>query len=162
MVARCPGSCESLSYLATPAGATVRCPIRTGWHDVTMDGGDTGSDRRIVLARIYESAPEGYRVLVDRLWPRGVSREEAALDEWLKDVAPSTDLRKWYGHRVGRFAEFERRYLEELGHPTAQAAADHVLEIAASRPVVLLTAARDVEHSGAGVLLGFLSTRRQQ
>ena len=70
----------------------------------------------IRLKRAYEPAApaDGYRVLIDRLWPRGVSREQARLDGWEKELAPSTDLRQWFGHEPGRFEEFRRRYVEEL------------------------------------------------
>ena len=78
---------------------------------------------RVVIKRIYEpaSADDGFRVLVDRLWPRGVSHERAALDLWLKDVAPSAELRTWFDHRDERFAEFTRRYLVELDTNPAMA-----------------------------------------
>jgi uncharacterized protein YeaO (DUF488 family) len=71
----------------------------------------------VVLKRAYEPAEEsdGYRVLVDRLWPRGVSRDRARLDEWARDLAPSTELRSWFGHDPARFPEFRRRYRRELG-----------------------------------------------
>ena len=111
------------------------------------------------LRRIYDDVDGAtrYRVLVDRLWPRGVKKSDAGLDEWLKDVAPSTELRRWYGHDPERFAEFTRRYLAELRRPPASCAVDHLLELAATQPVVLLTATGDVEHSGARVLLDHLS-----
>ena len=109
------------------------------------------------IQRIYDQHDQpGYRVLVDRLWPRGVSKQAAALDEWCKDIAPSTELRRWYGHDPVRFAEFRRRYRAELRHPLAR---DHVLRlcaVAAREPVVLLTATADVEHSGAHVLREYL------
>jgi uncharacterized protein YeaO (DUF488 family) len=113
------------------------------------------------LRRIYDDVggTAGYRVLVDRLWPRGVKKSDAGLDEWLKDVAPSTELRRWYGHDPGRFAEFTRRYLTELRRPPASGAVDHLLELASTQPVVLLTATGDVEHSGARVLRDHLSQR---
>lgn len=108
----------------------------------------------VEIRRIYDEQPDGsrYRVLVDRLWPRGVRKDEAALDEWAKDVAPSADLRRWYGHEPSRFDEFSRRYLAELAMPPASAAVAHLLAVARQRPVVLVTATRDVEHSGARVL----------
>ena len=111
------------------------------------------------VRRIYDDrgGPTGYRVLVDRLWPRGVKKSDAGLDEWLKDVAPSTELRRWYGHDPERFAEFTRRYLAELRRPPASDAVDHLLELASTQPVVLLTATGDVEHSGARVLRDHLS-----
>ncbi|HET9769916.1 MAG TPA: DUF488 family protein [Acidimicrobiia bacterium] len=106
------------------------------------------------LRRIYhdDAGTAGYRVLVDRLWPRGIKKADAGLDEWLKDAAPSTELRRWYGHDPERFAGFSRRYREELRRPPAAAAVDHLLGLASDRVVILLTATADVEHSGAFVL----------
>lgn len=113
--------------------------------------------------RIYEDpAPEGRRILVDRLWPRGVSKDEARLDEWLKEAAPSTDLRRWYGHEVDRFEEFVRRYRAELGRPPGADASAHLLELAAAEPVILLTATKDVAHSGARVLCDHLISLQGQ
>jgi uncharacterized protein YeaO (DUF488 family) len=104
------------------------------------------------LKRIYESptSSDGYRVLVDRLWPRGVSKTRAALDLWLKDVAPSPELRTWFGHDPNRFAEFAHRYQAELKHNPAvvtlrQALAEH-------RDVTLLYAAHDPAINHAVVL----------
>jgi uncharacterized protein YeaO (DUF488 family) len=106
----------------------------------------------VQLRRVYDAGDTGYRVLVDRLWPRGIAKADVALDEWLKDVAPSSDLRRWYGHRVERFDEFARRYEAELRQPPASAAVDRLAALARDQPVTLLTATRDVEHSGARVL----------
>jgi uncharacterized protein YeaO (DUF488 family) len=113
------------------------------------------------VRRIYDArrVRGGHHVLVDRLWPRGLKKDEAPIDEWLKDVAPSTDLRKWYGHDPERFAEFRRRYLRELETAPAADAAAHLLNLARKRPVVLLTATRDVEHSAAEVLLEHLRSQ---
>ena len=111
------------------------------------------------IHRIYEGpGPRGYRVLVDRLWPRGVSKAEARLDEWLKDVTPSTELRRWYGHEVNRFEEFARRYRAELGRPPALEAVGHLAGLSELGPVILVTATKDVEHSGAQVLLDHLTS----
>ena len=87
------------------------------------------------------------------------AKAEAALDEWLSDAAPSSDLRRWYGHRVERFDEFVRRYRAELRHPPASAAVDRLVELACKQPVTLLTATRDAEHSGARVLQQVLVRR---
>jgi len=109
----------------------------------------------IELRRVYDGSDRGdagYRVLVDRLWPRGITKADAALDEWLKDAAPSTDLRRWYGHDVERFEEFARRYRAELRRPPASMAVDHLVELARTDTITLLTATRDVDHSGARVL----------
>jgi uncharacterized protein YeaO (DUF488 family) len=106
------------------------------------------------VARVYDepAADDGARVLVDRLWPRGLTREKAALDEWCKQVAPSTSLRKWYGHDPDLFAEFRRRYRAELDEGERAAALAHLLRLAAERPLILLTASRDVAISEAAVL----------
>lgn len=115
--------------------------------------------RGFTLSRIYDDAPDGVRVLVDRLWPRGVTKEKAALDEWLKDVAPSAELRKWFGHEVERFDEFVRRYRAELDEAPGSEAVDHLLDLARERRVILLTATKDTAHSGAQVLLEVLASR---
>jgi uncharacterized protein YeaO (DUF488 family) len=113
------------------------------------------------VRRIYrdDRGDAGYRVLVDRLWPRGIKKADAALDEWLKDAAPSTELRRWYGHDPERFAEFSRRYRVELRRPPASEAVDHLLGVAATRTVMLVTATGDVERSGARVLRDHLAAR---
>jgi uncharacterized protein YeaO (DUF488 family) len=105
--------------------------------------------------RVYEEpAPsDGRRVLVDRLWPRGLSKNRARLDEWLKAVAPSDELRRWYGHEPGKFAEFTRRYHAELTEPERAEALRHLRGEARSGQVTLLTATRDLEHSEAEVLV---------
>ncbi|MFE7314023.1 DUF488 domain-containing protein [Streptomyces sp. NPDC057555] len=105
--------------------------------------------------RVYEHAgpSDGRRVLVDRLWPRGLSKEKAHLDEWLKAVAPSTELRRWYGHQPDKFAEFKRRYESELTEPERAEALSHLRDEAQSEPVTLLTATKDLEHSEAEVLV---------
>jgi uncharacterized protein YeaO (DUF488 family) len=117
-------------------------------------------NRDITYRRIYEetSPKDGKRVLVDRVWPRGMRKEDAHLDEWLRDVAPSTELRRWYSHEPGRFAEFRRRYLAELREPRRQQAVDHLRDIAGQDKVTLLTATRDVEHSQAAVLAEWLTS----
>jgi uncharacterized protein YeaO (DUF488 family) len=108
------------------------------------------------VARIYHDHSSGYRVLVDRLWPRGLKKEDAGLDEWLKDIAPSTDLRKWYGHEPERFAEFARRYHAELRHSPASEAVAHLRDVADKRTVILLTATKEVDISAAAVLHDYL------
>jgi uncharacterized protein YeaO (DUF488 family) len=114
------------------------------------------------LIRVYDAhdrGDAGYRVLVDRLWPRGVARADAALDEWAKDAAPSAELRRWYGHDVQRFEEFARRYRAELARPPALVAVDRLLALADTETLTLVTATRDVEHSGARVLRDHLLSR---
>jgi uncharacterized protein YeaO (DUF488 family) len=114
------------------------------------------------LAGLYAAdhpSDSGYRVLVDRLWPRGVTRADAALDEWLKDAAPSAELRRWYGHDARLFDEFSRRYRVELGRSPASLAVDHLIALAGTETITLLTATRDLEHSGARVLRDHLLDR---
>jgi uncharacterized protein YeaO (DUF488 family) len=114
---------------------------------------------KVQIARVYDPRQQsaGYRVLVDRLWPRGVSKEDAPFDHWLKDVAPSTELRQWYGHDVERFTEFNRRYRKELSSGTAKEALDALRERVPTQGVTLVTATKDVEHSGAAVLARVLA-----
>ncbi|MGO4758174.1 DUF488 domain-containing protein, partial [Streptomyces sp. 2MCAF27] len=111
---------------------------------------------------VYEetSPADGKRVLVDRVWPRGMRKEEAHLDEWLREVAPSSDLRKWYAHEPSRFTEFRRRYLAELRDAGHRQAAQHLRDIAAHDTLTLLTATRDVDHSQAAVLAEWLAKKQ--
>ncbi|MEU8224166.1 DUF488 family protein [Kribbella sp. NPDC048915] len=113
----------------------------------------------IRVRRSYDdpSADDGVRVLVDRVWPRGLRKDAAAIDEWNRDVAPSTELRKWYGHAPERYAEFEARYREELNEAIAQAALNHLRALAERDNLTLLTATKDVEHSQAAVLAKLLN-----
>lgn len=115
-------------------------------------------ETHIACRRIYDqpARSDGVRVLVDRVWPRGVRKEEARLDEWLREVAPSTELRRWYGHTPERFAEFRRRYLAELQDPRRQEPVQHLRSLARTQNLTLLTATRDVEHSQAAVLAEWL------
>jgi uncharacterized protein YeaO (DUF488 family) len=112
--------------------------------------------------RIYDDPRpgEGRRVLVDRVWPRGIRRDAGRFDEWLPGIAPSTELRRWYGHDPGRFAEFRKRYLAELAEPARAAARRRLRDLARGGNVVLVTATRDVEHSQAAVLAGWLNAGR--
>jgi uncharacterized protein YeaO (DUF488 family) len=115
----------------------------------------------VEVHRVYDGhQARGYRVLVDRLWPRGVSKEKAALDEWAKDVAPSDGLRRWYGHEPDKFTEFARRYRAELTASPGKEAVARLRATSKKKPVLLLTATRDVEHSGAAVLLDALAGRK--
>jgi uncharacterized protein YeaO (DUF488 family) len=111
----------------------------------------------IKLKRVYEDweKDDGYRVLVDRLWPRGVSKEKAHLDLWLKEIAPSTELRKWFGHDAQKWGEFEKKYKKELG--ANQELVDQLKQLEEEHAVVtLLYGARDTEHNEAVVLLDLL------
>lgn len=110
---------------------------------------------QVAVVRVYDdpgrAGPE-HRVLVDRLWPRGLTKEAVDLDEWLKDVAPSTQLRRWYGHVPERFEEFTCRYRAELGRDPAASAIQALRQRAGGARLVLLTATRDLARSGAAVL----------
>ena len=116
----------------------------------------------VQIRRIYEDpTPEdGTRVLVDRIWPRGVSKQRAHLNEWCKQIAPSTELRKWYGHDPDRFDEFTRRYEAEFTDPERAAALAHLRELAHRQMLTLLTATKDVDISEAAVLVRLLSSKR--
>lgn len=113
----------------------------------------------ISYRRIYDEPAQrdAKRVLVDRIWPRGLRKEDAHLDEWVREIAPSTELRRWYGHDPARFDEFRRRYLAELRDPQRSEAAQRLRELAGHGDLVLLTATRDVEHSQAAVLAHWLA-----
>ncbi|HEY7103049.1 MAG TPA: DUF488 family protein [Mycobacteriales bacterium] len=111
------------------------------------------------IRRVYDepAGDDGVRVLVDRLWPRGLSKADANLAEWCKQVAPSTELRTWYGHDPARTEEFARRYRAELREPERAAALAHLRELAGSGPLTLLTAAKALDISQAAVLAGLLN-----
>lgn len=117
---------------------------------------------RIQAKRVYDppKSGDGTRILVDRLWPRGLKKADAALDEWRRDVAPTPELRKWYGHDPGRFEEFSRRYRAELGRGEPAEAVRELVGMARRRRLTLLTATRDLERSGAAVLAEHLRARR--
>ncbi|NUR39296.1 MAG: DUF488 family protein [Streptomyces sp.] len=110
------------------------------------------------IRRVYESPePEdGVRVLVDRLWPRGLSKDAARVDEWPKAMTPSTELRRWYHAGEGSYEEFARRYEAELTAPEAAELLAHVRELADEGPVTLLTSAKTPEESHAAVLVRLL------
>ncbi len=106
----------------------------------------------VCIKRVYEpaSVDDGYRVLVDRVWPRGVSKEDAAVDEWARELAPSTELRKWFGHKPERFDEFRRRYVDELSAREREIGA--LRTRGRKETVTLLFGARDAERNNAVVL----------
>lgn len=109
------------------------------------------------LKRIYEppDPSDGYRVLVDRVWPRGVSKEKAAVDEWAKELAPSTELRKWFGHDPERFREFRTRYRRELARSAEALAA--LRKRSKRQRVTLVYSAKDEQHNQAVVLREYLT-----
>ncbi|NDZ78331.1 DUF488 family protein [Streptomyces sp. SID10853] len=113
---------------------------------------------RVEVRRVYEdpSDRDGARVLVDGIWPRGLSKEKADLDEWCKAVAPSTDLRKWYAHDPDRFEEFGRRYRNELSESDRAEALTHLRDLARKRKLTLLTATKRADISQATVLADLL------
>ncbi len=115
------------------------------------------------LRRAYDepTADDGYRVLVDRLWPRGRTKEVLRLDSWVRDLGPSTDLRKWFGHDPARWPEFRKRYLAELAEATRSQVLDDLAERAHKGPITLVYGARDVEHNDAQVIAEVLERRLQ-
>lgn len=118
----------------------------------------TKGDRDVRVRRAYDPPgdQDGKRVLVDRLWPRGITKIDAHLDEWSKEVGPSTELRKWYGHEPEGFEEFRRRYLTELLDPARAEALGHLREIADVDRLTLLTATKNPDISEAAVLATLL------
>jgi uncharacterized protein YeaO (DUF488 family) len=110
------------------------------------------SAESVRLKRAYErpAAEDGTRILVDRLWPRGVKKEHAAIDRWAKDLSPSTELRKWFGHDPDRWQDFRRRYAAELRQRSDQL--DQLRDLARQGPITLVYAAHDERHNDAVVL----------
>lgn len=110
------------------------------------------------VKRVYDEpdSHDGLRVLVDRLWPRGLSKDSAALDQWIKSVAPSDELRKWFSHDEKRWTEFRKRYFAEL-EASPEAVAE-LKDFIGRRKATLLFAARDTEHNNATALMDYLST----
>lgn len=114
----------------------------------------------IKIERIYTKPADlaGYRILVDRLWPRGISKANAHLDEWLKEVGPSTELRKWFNHDVDKYSEFRQRYIEELKtNPAFKELQVTVQEHLKTENVILLFGAKDPEHNQAVILKELLT-----
>lgn len=113
----------------------------------------------VQVRRVYDhrAQGDGTRVLVDRIWPRGMTKEKADVDEWCKQIAPSTELRKWYNHAPERFGEFSRRYEAELTEPTRAEAVTHLRELAEAGTLTLLTASKAVDISEATVLAAILT-----
>ena len=110
------------------------------------------------VRRVYDepAGDDGARVLVDRLWPRGLTKARADLAEWCKEVAPSTELRRWYGHEPERFAEFSRRYRAELDDPERATALAHLRRLAEAQRMTVLTATKDIAISQAAVIADLL------
>ena len=117
-----------------------------------------GGHHSITVSRVYDTDPDdGDRVLVDRLWPRGFRKGDPRVGRWIRDVAPSTELRKWYSHQPERFDEFAARYAAELEAPTAAAALQELRDAVRAGPVTLVTAARDLDGSHVAVLAELLT-----
>lgn len=116
------------------------------------------TSRMITVERVYEptAEPQAVRLLVDRLWPRGVRREELVFDDWSKDLAPSTELRKWYGHQVDRFEVFRNRYVAQLDAFPVREYVERISPSTDVRPITLLTAGKDLPHSHALILADYL------
>ena len=112
----------------------------------------------VKIKRAYEkkSASDGKRIYVDRLWPRGLSKEDVAIDEWLKDLSPSDELRKWFGHEPEKFPEFKKRYIKELADPAKQALLKRIAGMAKGNNITLVYSAKDTEHNDAVVLAGLV------
>jgi len=118
----------------------------------------------VAIKRVYEPAlrADGVRVLVDRLWPRGLTKAAAALDEWLRDLAPSDELRRWYHARPGEWANFRKRYLNELSHPEAETALRRLYQFASKRKrLTLLFASKNETRNNATVLKELLDGMRK-
>ena len=115
--------------------------------------------RMITIKRIYETPAEndGYRVLIDRLWPRGISKEKAKLDEWNKKVAPSTELRKWFGHQPEKFLDFTKKYKLELESQKEELT--RLRTIAEQQPLTLLYAAKETKINHANILKSILTQK---
>ena len=113
----------------------------------------------IRIKRIYDGvdAADGHRVLVDRLWPRGIGKDAAKLDEWMKEIAPSPPLRTWYGHQVEKWPEFVRRYRAELESDDQKGRLKQLADLGRRSTLTLLFATRDEEHNSARVLLDLLT-----
>jgi len=115
----------------------------------------------VSMKRAYEvpEASDGVRILVDRLWPRGVSKSHSAIDHWMKELAPSDELRKWFGHRLDRWSDFRRRYRAELKSAERREKLEQLRAMVRGRKVTLVFAARDAEHCNARVLADLLKNR---
>jgi uncharacterized protein YeaO (DUF488 family) len=112
------------------------------------------SHLRLKRAYVPAEPDDGVRILIDRLWPRGVSKAKAALDDWMKDIAPSATLRQWFGHDPGRWPEFQRRYKSELQQHVEEL--DRIRALAKKQTVTLVYSAHDEDHNDAVVLKGVL------
>lgn len=113
----------------------------------------------IYTKRIYENPvnEDGYRVLVDQLWPRGLKKEDARIDRWVKEIAPTTELRKWYNHDPGKWTEFRRRYFEELDqHPET---VSELVELARERKITFLFSSKETKLNNASALKEYIENK---
>lgn len=116
----------------------------------------------VSVKRAYDKAEpgDGFRVLVDRLWPRGVTKEKLKIDEWMKEIAPSPELRQWYGHEIEKWPEFRKRYRAELAKPPANGLLQLLAERAKRGKVTLVIGARDVEHANGAVIAEMIEAKK--
>lgn len=116
---------------------------------------------KLISKRIYEKdLPEGYRVLIDRLWPRGMSKVRANLDLWAKEIAPSTELRKWFGHDPEKYADFKKKYLTEIeNNPYKDEFLMKLKTALKGQDVLILYSAKDEKHNDAVVLMEYLNSK---
>lgn len=123
-------------------------------QETELEEKSPGQYHMLKLKRVYEAKEEndGIRILVDGLWPRGLSQEDAAISEWCRDLAPSAELRKWFSHKEERWPEFRQRYLAELESPEKMAKIKEIAPSAKEGNVTLLYAAKNREHNNARVL----------
>jgi uncharacterized protein YeaO (DUF488 family) len=129
--------------------------ILTDWYNNLKTGGGPEMVYQLKMKRIYEppAREDGKRILVDRLWPRGVKKEQARLDEWMKEIAPSPELRRWFGHRSDRFEQFRVLYRKELAaDPGRRQWVERICRYLQEDHVTLLYAAKDPIHNHAAVL----------
>lgn len=122
---------------------------------IFVNGSEWLKMKQIILHRIYDKSitPEGIRVLIDRLWPRGIKKEEVNIDYWFKEVAPSSELRKWFGHKPERFEEFRLKYFQELRNDEEKCQkVDEICQMLDENNVILLYGAKDIEKNHAVVL----------
>lgn len=121
---------------------------------------DHGMAPKIQIQRVYDRRPvKGVAVLVDRIWPRGIRKEELADHPWMRELGPSDELRQWFGHMPERWPEFRRRYRKELAQPRQRGLLDDLAETARKRPLTLLYGARDTERNQAVVIRELLEKR---
>jgi len=116
---------------------------------------------KLILKRIYDKdLPDGYRVLVDRLWPRGISKVRAALDLWAKEIAPTAELRKWFSHDPEKYPEFKSKYLDEINNnPYTAEFLQNLKDALQKQDVLILYSAKDEEHNDAVVLMEYLNSK---